>query len=1013
MPTTLTIAAVDQTARISWGSMACKLNTLDFTLVDPATMPVIGDVVALTSPTWAGLVVSVETSDPVDRAGHVLARIAATNQVDAAASAAPFGLSDAPDNTTTYGYRGLKVQTSLNQDGTTTIHGSCTVQQAGLWPAMTFQLTSANQGMAAPGYGFSVTNTTVTWPTPAVPSYQIEFGDPIVTIAVWAASQAGNAPAGSIDGTRITLGSVDTPQLHANAVTSGIINAGAVTADKLAATLLLASLLRTAAPDGGDPGTGLRMEIDRLGLRAYDASNVLQVNVPTDGSPVYVKGQVTATTLTAAESALLQGAVSLAIGSTTTVQNFVADPNQPPVLVGSVPRLALPAAPAHPNAGLCYDPAGDAGGATPTFWIGATADDGSTTDVAYEVSAATGAVLRTLRKTGSTTTQTATLGSTSHVADTARGDVGATSSQFGTPLTMPRAGTITKVAVWLAGRLGSVQVKNAIWSSSGATLLRETAVYTAASGGATTLGASSKYDKGLTSGYAMASGTTFLAGFLRTGTSDGSQFDRDDGSGKTTKIGDGNDGAMTSVATDSASKPNVYVTYTYTVDTSLEGTMARIVGVARASAFVWALDANGVLFKYNQGDLSYVGKTDLSASITGTKANAGLFYNGSFLIVACATGTTGTDQVKFVQVNPTTGAATGTTFTTTGNAISGSTAVIRGGCAVADPLNAGHLTWWVAVNGVVYGYDTTAAYAAPANRFFGTTAETQGGVAHDGTSFRGYTPASASSLWQFTAWDWSTATLPFWLAYSWYDDVGTLHESRVGPRASISLGRRRQLGVTVPAVPTGGADDPDKLNLYMLASATDPGAGSGTMKLQASTTATQLALTSYNAAGAADAASNNFPGGTPAVVQSQVQSPGWWLKGNGSTSFPRYVHLATPVVGFSRTAIGAAVTNANTGDMDADASDIPANAVGVSIRGYITVATTASASNKFFVYNYGGAANAQVVECDNPGTSPVSYTAAFVKLGGTNNREITYSVGWGAGSVSVYVYIVGYWIQAA
>ena len=80
MSTTLTVAAVDQTAKIAWGSMACKLNTLDFTLVDPATMPVIGNAVVLTNPTWSGNVVSIETSDPVDRAGHVMVRVAATNQ---------------------------------------------------------------------------------------------------------------------------------------------------------------------------------------------------------------------------------------------------------------------------------------------------------------------------------------------------------------------------------------------------------------------------------------------------------------------------------------------------------------------------------------------------------------------------------------------------------------------------------------------------------------------------------------------------------------------------------------------------------------------------------------------------------------------------------------------------------------------------------------------------------------------------------------------------------------------
>jgi hypothetical protein len=574
--TTLTVAGVDQTARVAWGSMACKLNTLDFTLVDPATRPAIGDTAVLTGPAWTGTVASVETADIVDRGtGHVAVRVSATNQDAAAASAAPFALSDAPDGSASFGYRGLRVQTSANSDGTTTVHGACTVQQAGLWPAMTFLLTSANHGIA--GYGYSVTNTTVTWPRPDSPQYAIEFGDPIVTMAVWTASQAGAAPPGAIDGTRITPGTVDTPQLRANSVTSAVISAGAVTADKLAATLLLASLLKTAAPDGSDPGTGLRMEVDRLGLRAYDAGNVLQVNVPTDGSPVYVRGQVTATTLTAAQSALLQGAVTFAIGSTTTVQNNVADPTQAPVLVGSVPRLGLAAAPAHPSAGLCHDPAGDAGGATPTFWVGATADDGGTTDVAYEYRASDGALLRTLRKTGSTTTYTGQiLGATSHVADTAEGAAGAGyNSQVATPLTFPayQGIRITAVSVYMAGRLGTTTVRNCVWNTSGA-ILGYSAEYTAADGGATTLGASVHYSKSLTAPLAVAPGATVWAGWAHSG-SGGHQWDRDDGSGHTTKLGQNSSdaGSMTSIATETTEKPNVYVTYQYTADSSLEGAM--------------------------------------------------------------------------------------------------------------------------------------------------------------------------------------------------------------------------------------------------------------------------------------------------------------------------------------------------------------------------------------------------------------------------------------------------------
>jgi hypothetical protein len=114
--TALTVGGTDLTAAVAWGSMTCKLNTLDFALVDPPYVPAIGDAAALTVPAWSGTVVSVAKEDPVDRAGHVRVIVSATNQTAATASAAPFGLSDAPDGATTYGYRKLNLQTSQNQD---------------------------------------------------------------------------------------------------------------------------------------------------------------------------------------------------------------------------------------------------------------------------------------------------------------------------------------------------------------------------------------------------------------------------------------------------------------------------------------------------------------------------------------------------------------------------------------------------------------------------------------------------------------------------------------------------------------------------------------------------------------------------------------------------------------------------------------------------------------------------------------------------------------------------------
>jgi hypothetical protein len=1009
--TTLTVAAVDQTAFVAWGSMTCKLNTLDFTLIDPATRPTIGDAAVLTGPAWSGTVVSVETADIVDRGtGHIAVKVSATNQAAATASAAPFGLSDAPDGVTTYGYRGLRVQTAANQDGTTTIHGSCTIEQAGLWPAMTFLLTSANHGIAA--YGFSVTNTTVTWRRSDSPQYALEFGDPIVTMAVWAASQAGAAPPGSIDGTRITPGTVDTPQLRANSVTATQILAGSVTADKLAATLLLSSLIKTAAPDGSDPGTGLRVEVDRAGIRAYDASNVLQVNIPTDGSPVYVRGQVSATNLVATASALLQGSALLGIGATMTVQNNVADPTAAPVLVGSVPKLGLTSSPAHPGSGLCYDPAGGSGGATPSFWVGATADDGATTDVAYEYNASTGALLRTLRKTGSTATYTATLGSTAHVSDTWTDRTGSLYSQIATPLTFPARANIRiqTVSVYMAGVSGnSCTAKNAVWNTSG-TLLRESAAYTPskpAFGG----GNSVHYEKSLTSELPVASGATIWAGFLHTVSGDWFQWDQDTGSGNTEKRGDGLDGSMTNISTFSSLKPNVYVTYKYDVDSSLEGAMGTIVGIARVGTSLWVLDDLGILFQYNQSDLSYVGKTTaIAAYITGQKAGAGLFYDGTNLIVTTASGTTGTDQVRLVKC--TTAGAYSSTLNCSGLAVSGSTATIRGGCLVNDGLNASAPTYWLAIGGAfagVFGF-VAASGANTANRDFGLAAEVAGGVAWDGSAFRSWAAAGPTSVWTFTSWDWSTATQPFWLAYAWYDDVGTVHETRVGPRASISLGRRRQLGVTVPAVPAGGADDPDKLNLYMGSGATDPDASTyGNLWLQSTTTATQITLTSFTSSGTHDATTNNFPGGTPAVLRSQtgvatdsVKAP-WTLKGDGSKSgFLRFVPVTLETL--------TSGTTPAAGDQTWTPTTVPTDGSVYAVAATIGVRESAGGNVSFLAKNYSGEAAGYQY------TSGVAGRGGFgvvqlIRTGGTNNVQFKTNAS-ATTNVTIWVYVHGYWTYA-
>ncbi len=183
----LIVGGVTQTAFIAHGRISVKLQTADFALIDPSTIPALNDAVTIVCtgvivPDWSGTAVSVTRADIVDLAtGHKLITISARNSNAVAASVAPFGLSDIPDGTTTFGYRGLTIQTNQNTDGTIPTMGTCTVYQSGLGPGMIFHLTSGNLGYSA--QAFSVANVTVTFQHTAQPVYLIEFGNIPIPLA--------------------------------------------------------------------------------------------------------------------------------------------------------------------------------------------------------------------------------------------------------------------------------------------------------------------------------------------------------------------------------------------------------------------------------------------------------------------------------------------------------------------------------------------------------------------------------------------------------------------------------------------------------------------------------------------------------------------------------------------------------------------------------------------------------------------------------------------------------------
>jgi hypothetical protein len=352
------VDAANFTAYILGKSISFSLKTLDVTLIDPPTTPALGDTVTVDAPAWAGTVTATSVSDN-DIEGHTWVRITATNAAVAVANPAPFGLVDTAGD-----YRKLSVTRSTH--GTSVeIRGTLETLRSGLTPGDVFELTSATQGFVA--QEFSITEIKVGWLRDDTPLFSISFGDAVVTLSAWVNEDSGILP---ITETKITDGAVTTPKIATGAITADKITAGEITAEKLAATLLLASLIKTA-------DSGARCELDASGFRAYSSAGDLLVNIPTDGSDVYVNAAVQASSLTVVGNASFRGTANeLAPNSITSVASFISDPTQAPTLSQGWDSLSIPVDTAYDNGASLYfnypfdyDAAGGAGGATKVFWM--------------------------------------------------------------------------------------------------------------------------------------------------------------------------------------------------------------------------------------------------------------------------------------------------------------------------------------------------------------------------------------------------------------------------------------------------------------------------------------------------------------------------------------------------------------------------------------------------------------------------------------------------------------------
>jgi hypothetical protein len=277
----VTSELADRSLKVHTGTHGNSLGTAGATLNDPASLPAVEDAIDVYAGAGAdyarlfrGLVRVVDVTEY--RGGHVFAAISAQDSGPdtGTPSAAPWGLSDNPNGTTTHGYESLRVTTRTTEGGAAKTTAVVSVREDGLYPALNVELTSANNGLTAEE--LTIVEMDVSWPQADAPLYRLTLGEALVKLAQVMAHQALEDDV--ITSTMISDGAISTPKLAANAVTAAKIAAGTITATEIAAGAITTEKLAAAAVIANVLNAGGNVEIDSSGIAVTGDAGITVTN---------------------------------------------------------------------------------------------------------------------------------------------------------------------------------------------------------------------------------------------------------------------------------------------------------------------------------------------------------------------------------------------------------------------------------------------------------------------------------------------------------------------------------------------------------------------------------------------------------------------------------------------------------------------------------------------------------------------------------------------------------------
>lgn len=122
----------------------------------------------------------------------------------------------------------------------------------------------------------------------------------------------------------------------------------------------------------------------------------------------------------------------------------------------------------------------------------------------------------------------------------------------------------------------------------------------------------------------------------------------------------------------------------------------------------------------------------------------------------------------------------------------------------------------------------------------------------------------------------TTGSVTTWLSYSWYDFLGTVHETALSPWTSYTFPNRSRMSITVPTIPVSALGDPDypnAANVWVVQQTAKPTLTTTARKIgQINAPGSSITIIADGWKGNPLVAQpvNNFPTGSPATISSSV-----------------------------------------------------------------------------------------------------------------------------------------------